>query len=160
MTIIRRVVVLAAFAFWQGGFTFYAAVVVPIGTDVLGSAAEQARITRRVTVAMNLAGLAAIAIFAADVALEPNYRRSRAVVLFGITALLVGLIALRAHLDALFHGAEAYVADRGVFRPWHRLYLWLSTAQWAACVGFLALTLAAWFPRNGSPRPPKSPSVS
>jgi hypothetical protein len=160
MTLVRRLIVLAAFAFWQGGFTFYAAVVVPIGTDVLGSVSEQARITRRVTVAMNLAGLAAIVIFAADVALESNRRRGRAVVLGIITVLLIALVVLRAHLDALFHGPEAYVDDRAAFRPWHRLYLWLSTVQWAASVAFLALTLAAWFPQRGSARPPRAPSVS
>jgi len=29
----RRFLTIAALMFWQGGFTFYAAVVVPIGTD-------------------------------------------------------------------------------------------------------------------------------
>ena len=33
---------------WQGGFLFYAAVVVPTGTEVLGSF-EQGRVTRHVT---------------------------------------------------------------------------------------------------------------
>ena len=42
-----RFLVLAAFAFWVGGFTFYAAVVVPTGTEVLGGAAEQKKGERR-----------------------------------------------------------------------------------------------------------------
>ena len=54
--LLRRLLVLAAFAFWQGGFTFYAAVVVPVGTEVLGSSMEQGSITRRVTVYLNMAG--------------------------------------------------------------------------------------------------------
>ena len=33
----RRFLVLIALMFWQGGFTFYAAVVVPIGQDVVGN---------------------------------------------------------------------------------------------------------------------------
>ena len=144
MALLRRLLVLAAFAFWQGGFTFYAAVVVPIGTEVLGSVSEQARITRRVTSAINLAGIAAIAIFTWDTAAETHRRRSRAFTLLIAAALLLALILLRAHLDELFHGAEAYVEDRSRFRPWHRLYLWLSTVQWVAGVVFLICTLASW----------------
>src|SRR5437588_3457741 len=60
MSLLRRLVVLAALMFWQGGFTFYAAVVVPIGQDVLGSHLEQGFITRRVTVYLNLAGAVAL----------------------------------------------------------------------------------------------------
>lgn len=144
MVIARRFLVLAAFAFWQGGFTFYAAAVVPIGSDVLGSITEQARITRRVTSAINFAGIVAIGVFAWDAASVPLRRKSRALMLFIAAAVLLALILLRAHLDQMFHGAEAYVEDRAAFRPVHRLYLWLSTAQWAACVAYLVLTVAAW----------------
>jgi hypothetical protein len=144
MVIPRRFLVLAAFAFWQGGFTFYAAAVVPIGTDVLGSINEQARITRRVTAAINVAGIVAIGIFAWDTAQEPHGRRSRSITLFVVAAILLALILLRAHLDEMFHGAEAYVDDRTAFRPRHRLYLWLSAIQWATCVVFLFLTIKSW----------------
>ena len=34
MRILRRYLVVIALMFWQGGFTFYAAVVVPVGTAV------------------------------------------------------------------------------------------------------------------------------
>ena len=46
---LRRFIVLVALCFWQGGFTFYAGVVVPVGTDVLGSSLKQGFVTRRVT---------------------------------------------------------------------------------------------------------------
>lgn len=144
MTIVRRLLVLAAFAFWQGGFTFYAAVVVPIGAEVLGSAAEQGRITRPVTGYMNLAGAVAIAIFSADVTAVAPRRRSRALILVAEIALLVALIVIRSHLEGMIEHDSAFPADRAAFRPWHRLYLWLSTAQWALAIAFLALTLSAW----------------
>jgi hypothetical protein len=35
MTTLRRFLALAALLDWQGGFLFYAAVVIPIGLDVL-----------------------------------------------------------------------------------------------------------------------------
>ena len=54
MTILRRFFVLQSLMLWQGGFLFYAAVVVPIGTDVLGGSFEQGRITRFVTEQMNV----------------------------------------------------------------------------------------------------------
>src|SRR5262245_18710773 len=62
----RRFLVLAALMFWQGGFVFYAAVVVPIGQQVLHSPTEQGFITRRVTVFLNLAGAATLVPLAWD----------------------------------------------------------------------------------------------
>jgi hypothetical protein len=144
VTVLRRFVLLAAFAFWQGGFTFYAAIVVPTGTEVLGSSAEQAKITRRVAASINFTGAIALAIFAWDVVFEPRLRRSRAIAMLAALLFLVALMVLRDRLDLMFHGEDAYLDNRADFRPWHRTYLWLSTAQWAACVAFLVLTLAAW----------------
>jgi hypothetical protein len=156
MTLLRRFLLLAAFAFWQGGFTFYAAVVVPTGTEVLGSSAEQAKITRRVAAEINLTGAIALAIFAMDIVFEPRLRRSRASAMVCALILLVVLMVLRDHLDAMFHGEDAYLDNRAGFRPWHRTYLWLSTAQWAACVVFLVLTLMAW--RAGDTRQETRPA--
>ena len=44
----RRALVTVALAVWWGGLTFYGAVVVPVGTEVLGGAAEQGFVTQRV----------------------------------------------------------------------------------------------------------------
>jgi hypothetical protein len=43
---------LIALFFWQGGFTFYASVVVPIGQEVFGPL-RQGFLTRQVTVYLN-----------------------------------------------------------------------------------------------------------
>ena len=74
---LRRFLVFQAFLLWQGGFLFYTAVVVPIGTDVLGSALVQGLITRRVTDWMNLFGAVWALAFAWDVAAcrDPDRRR-------------------------------------------------------------------------------------
>ena len=48
-TLGRRLLLLIGLMFWQGGFLFYAAVVVPVGTRVLGSETEQGFITQSVT---------------------------------------------------------------------------------------------------------------
>jgi len=141
---LRRFLLIAAFAFWQGGFTFYAAIVVPIGAEVLGSSAEQARITRLVTWNLNLAGAAALAVFTLDILKVRQFRRSRAIAIAVAALILIALVFLREHLDQMFHGEQAYLDSRPAFRPWHRTYLWLSTVQWAACVAFLALSVLAW----------------
>jgi hypothetical protein len=147
LLLLRRFLVLAALMFWMGGFTFYAAVVVPIGTDVLESAAEQARITRRVAPEINRAGLVALAIFAADTALTRfgrTWRWARWATWLGMAACLVVLLTLYPRLDEMFHGAEGYLDDRKEFKPWHRTYLWTLTVQWGFAILFALLTLAAW----------------
>ena len=47
--LIRQFLVMSAVALWLGGFTFYALVVVPTGTDVLGGSVEQGFVTQAVT---------------------------------------------------------------------------------------------------------------
>src|SRR5947209_19521490 len=77
MVVVRGFLLLWLLMFWLGGFTFYAAVVVPIGTEVLGSAADQGWITRRVTPWLNVAGAVALAGWAWDIAADPSATRLR-----------------------------------------------------------------------------------
>jgi hypothetical protein len=144
MTPLRRVLVLVAFAFWQGGFAFYTAVVVPLGTEVLGSAAAQGFITRRVSYWMNVAGAVALLPLGWDVLATAPYRRWRAVFWLVLVALLVGLFAMHPRLDALLDAQAERVLDRRAFGLQHRLYLWLSTVQFFAGVAYLVLTPLAW----------------
>ncbi len=60
MVTLRRFLVLAAPFFWQGGMTFYGAVVIPIGARVFDSHMKQAVVTREVAVVLNLAGAVAV----------------------------------------------------------------------------------------------------
>ncbi len=142
-----RFLVLAALMFWQGGFIFYAAIVVPIGADVLGSAAEQGRITRQVAPILNWCGAAALAVFALDVALTRSGRSlrwGRWLTWLGMAVCLAVLTMLYPQLDRMFHGEEAYLDSRAAFRPWHRAYLWTISIQWGFAVLFALLSLAAW----------------
>jgi hypothetical protein len=74
---VRRFLVLIALMFWQGGFLFYAAVVVPIGQSVLGSHLEQGMITRQVTTYLNLAGCISLFIFGWDTRAARDSSRPR-----------------------------------------------------------------------------------
>jgi hypothetical protein len=148
--LLRRLLVIAGLMFWTGGFTFYAAIVVPIGTDVLGSAAAQGQITRQVAARINQSGIVALAVFALDIAVTRSKRGlkiGRWAAWLGMVAIMVALMMLYPHLDHMFHGEIAQfdnAAERAAFRPWHRLYLWTISVQWGIAVLFALLTLAAW----------------
>ena len=144
MTSLRRFLTLVAFAFWQGGFAFYTAVVVPTGTDVLGSAAAQGFITRQVAFWMNVAGAVAVPVLLWDAAATRPFRRSRIALTIFLAAGLIALALLHPRLDAMLDPVKECVLDRRAFMPMHRAYLWISTAQWAVGVFYLLLTPWSW----------------
>lgn len=138
MTILRRFLVLSAFAFWQGGFTFYAAVAVPIGRSV--DTEFQAIVTTAATNYLNIIGAVALVVLAWDLLpVDPaSWRRHGRFVLWGVMLLmLAALIGLHFQLTQLSH-------EEPLFKPLHRLYLWASTVQWGAGLGYLLLTVLAW----------------
>jgi hypothetical protein len=144
----RRYLVVAALMFWQGGFTFYAAVVVPVGQDVLGSHFDQGLITRQVTQYLNLAGAVALLILLLDLLVPGNegrwLRRLRWLLWLGMVALLGVLAWLHPHIDQYLDPVAREFIDRKAFRPGHRAYLWVSTVQWGFGLVYVGLTLWAW----------------
>jgi hypothetical protein len=148
MTSLRRFLVFQAFLLWQGGFLFYTAVVVPIGTDVLGSPLVQGLITRRVTDYLNLFGAVWAVLFIWDVAAarDPDRRRRLARWLgwAGAVVLLAALAWLHTELDALIDLERERLHDRQAFKYIHIAYLWVSTTHWAVGLVLAWLTLRAW----------------
>jgi hypothetical protein len=148
VTVLRRFLVLAALMFWTGGFTFYAAVVVPVGAEVLGSHREQGYITQQVTNYMNLSGAAALPLLAWDAAAarDPSRwrRRVRWLTWLGMVSTLAVLAWLHPQLDSLLGLDEVTVFNASAFRPLHRTYLWTSTIQWGFAVLYTALAICAW----------------
>lgn len=116
-------------AVWWGGLTFYAGVVVPIGTDVLG-ATTQGFVTQRVTHWLNGAGAIAIVLTVGEV-----FRlRSRGTwIAWGTVATtLAVLAALHPAMDVLLEVGTHTVADGERFYSLHRVYLWVTAVQWLA----------------------------
>jgi hypothetical protein len=143
--LLRRFGVLAAFMFWQGGFTFYASVVVPVGQEVLGSHFEQGLITRQVTDWLNLAGAAALLVLAWDLSVSRAELRSWRWATWALVLILLGVLFwLHQHLDNLMDLDAHALRNPRLFRTGHRWYLWLSTIQWGLCVVLALLTLTAW----------------
>jgi hypothetical protein len=143
-TLARRFLVLAALMFWQGGFTFYAAVVVPVGRQTIGS--RQSEVTRPVTRYLNLAGAVALVPFAWDAARcrdqAARRRRLRWGTWIGMALTLAALLGLHPLLSAQMQ-AGGSSAEPG-FHTLHRVYLWISTAQWACGLVYAGTTLLAW----------------
>jgi hypothetical protein len=147
MKTLLRFVAVQVLLLWQGGFLFYAAFVVPAGTRLLGRAGQGA-ITARVTDALNVIGLAGVAVLALELSLtrDPSARRTARrwwvwVVCFACQFLLLYLHLL---LDAFMDDARERVLVKAAFYPVHRVYLWTSTVQWVACLLWAWLMLRAW----------------
>jgi hypothetical protein len=148
MLTVRRFVVLQSLLIWQGGFIFYASVVVPVGTAALGSAVAQGAITARVTDTMNTLGVIGLAVLALDLRLthDPNSQRTTIRWWCWSVALLCQGLLFYFHvlLDAFMDPARTRVVIGPPFRPVHRMYLWSISAQWFACVLLLWFNLQAW----------------
>lgn len=124
---------------WWGGLTFYSAVVVPIGAQVLDPT-TQGFVTQQVTHWLNGACALALLLTARTVFLTSS-RRDR----IAWSVLLVSLLALlwvHRGLDAMLDAeAQCVVADDAVFYRQHQWYLWLTVVQWLC--GLLLLWPAA-----------------
>lgn len=107
-----RFLVLAPFIYWVGGFTFYTAVVVPIGTEQLGRDG-QGFITREVTKRINLAAAVSLVLLFADLFVTRGTPRTRAALWLLMAACQAALFWLHAyldaHLDPATHGVRAAV---------------------------------------------------
>ena len=142
-----RFAVLASYALWIGGFTFYAAVVIPSGHAVLGDHTSVGFITQRVTQWLNVIAVIALAIFSIEAYLARRagfHRRGVVVLVAALAVFQLGLVVLHPHLDQLLDTQEQAVIDRRHFYQWHRIYLLTASAQWFAAVGYLWYLLRAW----------------
>ena len=131
-----RLFLFAAFAMWFGGLGFYMAWVVPIATDVLGSAFDQGMVTRQVTKHINvLAGVALLVMLVEAIRdkRKSSWRwRVKAGSVVLMLLLLGGLVWLHPRLDALIDLVDSEIDDYDSFYSMHRIYLWLTTVQWLA----------------------------
>src|SRR5262249_36245318 len=118
------------------------AVVVPIGTEVLGSPAEQGFITRRVAVWINVLGTGALALFFLD--WLPRRGWARLGIWVGLASLQVVLFLVWPRMDSYLDPENYSFLDHCAFRFWHKLYLWVFTAQWFLGLIHTWLLLRGW----------------
>ena len=131
---VRRFTLWMLLSFTFGGFLFYAGIVVPTGTSVLGTT-TQGFVTRHVTRALNVSVLVTVAALCWDIYVQ-RIRRKR-----WATRSLTGAVAwiaitcgilwfLHGKLNAQLSDDEFAVLDGTQFYAMHRIYLWVSTLQW------------------------------
>src|SRR5947209_926968 len=135
-----RFVAVWTLAIWLGGFTFYAAAVIPVLHDQLGGALESGLVTQRVTIDLNLLGVATVviglvlAMFERASGWRGPFRSKVSLGLLASTALcLLALFVLHPMLDRRLEAGEM-----AAFYPLHRAYLWVSTVQWVTNSALLA----------------------
>ena len=151
MSIVRRFLVIQALLLWQGGFLFYATVVVPVGSRLLGSWV-QGTVTRHVTDWMNAIGACALVVLAWDqwATADASCRRLRwllwSVMAVGLVGLAVVHSIIAAHLDS---SAADFEAAHARFYELHRVYLFIAGVQWLAGLAYVFAALRAW---NHGPR--------
>jgi hypothetical protein len=149
----RRFIVIAAIAFWLGGFTFYASVVIHTGHHVFGSHLETGFLTQKVTNWLNLSGVITLTILLANGLVDWRQASRHLRTCLWLTwaimaAILVALSLLHPMLDHVIDIDAHRFVDRSRFHSLHATYMNLSTAQWVAGLLHLWLTLLLW--RAGS----------
>ncbi len=137
-----RTLLLLLWGVWWGGLCFYAVVVVPIGTDSIGTV-DQGFITQRVTWWHNLI----LGAFIACVAVEAYLRRSDKLWAFAAALGLIetALILWHFRLTGLMDFETRSVPAS--FYGQHAVYLWITAAEWG-----LGILLPFWLFRSAEQR--------
>jgi hypothetical protein len=146
---LRRFLLIQALMLWQGGFLFYATFVVPVGTRVLGSAAEQGRITAQVTDSLNLCGVVAMLLMLLDQLSGRN--RDRFCVWLGMAMLQTWLFFLHTAMGVHLDSDNRLVRDSSGFYRLHKTYLIGTTVQWLLGLVWVFVTLQRWQVRHVAP---------
>lgn len=127
---------------------FYSAVVVPVGTEVLGSPLLQGTITQPVTNWLNLIGIGWCLALVWDCWQTTDPQRWRRRLRAGFTIISVLLLAvlfgLHLEMDRHLDVEATRIMNKVAFRLWHVTYLWTSTAHWVIGLLMALLTLSAW----------------
>lgn len=125
VNMVRPLLLILLFAIWWGGLTFYALIVVPIGSDVTSSV-EQGFITQRVTFWHNLS----LTLVTLCVIAEAFFRNALKWWLLSASLMIVNLTLQYMHwkLSGIIDASEMSVPSD--FYRIHAVYLWLTTVEW------------------------------
>ena len=127
--ILRALSTFALFCWWVS-FTFYSAVVVPIGS-ALFDPIHQGFITREVTNFLNLL-CGVFLLFSLAEIIQKRRDRVSLLLWIVIAGSLLSLLYLHQQMDAKLDAQAMTVLPGQGFYPSHRIYLWVSTLGWVA----------------------------
>ena len=137
----QKLIYVLAVSLWFGGLTFYALVVVPAGTDVVGST-TQGFITQRVTLRLNVVGAVSLACMLLSTV--PARRKSLWIAWGLMAGAQAALFVIHAQLAAMLESETRSVPDPANFYSLHRVYLLTSAVQWFACLWHVCGTIGLW----------------
>ena len=148
-----RILAIAVFSLWWGGFTFYSLVVIPIGQEVLRSHVKVGFITEKVTHQLNVIGLFTLSallwnLLSAWRTSRPPLRLGLAGTWLVLAALLGVLFVLHPQLQRLLDHPAREVVDEPRFYGLHRVYHIVTTVQWLAALVHVFLALSEWRRRD------------
>ena len=152
---LRQFLLFLSIAFSFGGFTFYATIVIPAGTEVL-DATTQGFVTEKVTYILNIANAFTLAclIWEWSTITQPKLK-----LLFFILTILycicgITLLVLHPSLGQWLDRNDLSVVNRDAFYSVHRIYLWVSTIQWANMLGLIWLVTSRYQTADGGDATP------
>jgi hypothetical protein len=148
-TVVRRFLVIAAVAFWLGGFTFYAGVAIPMGVEVLGTHRAVGFITERVTNWLNVGGGAALLILLWNLRADwPKAGKWLRRLLLGTWVLMacieLELVSLHPVMDHLLRTNPRQILNEDRFDLLHHVYLISTTVQWMLGVLHVWCVAVVW----------------
>lgn len=135
---IARFVVSLLLTTWWGGLTFYSAIVISVGTDVLGATA-QGFVTQSVTHWLNV--LLAIVLLASGWNVFTTRVRTQIVAWVALLTSLPLLMLVHRQLDQLLDSEIQSVSNPDDFYGTHQIYLWLTILQWLTGIVLLWFNL-------------------
>ena len=148
-----RALFLMVSAVWLGGLMFYAGVVVPIGSGVLGGHRAFGFVTRSVTPWLNAIGsgvavLLLVRLWLAGTPLARGLARWLWGSALGFAVVQTALWALHPWLDALLLLEPRSILDPDAFYLRHRIYLLVTAAGFVALVAHWVALLLGWRRRD------------
>ncbi|MBL8821830.1 MAG: hypothetical protein JNJ77_04515 [Planctomycetia bacterium] len=127
---------------------FYGAIVVPVGTMVLGSESLQGFVTQSVTNYLNIIGFLALIIWLGELILQRDTLKIRRNIRWAILILLIVMMCLlgwlHMRLDQLLDAETYVISNSDLFTRLHSWYLIIITIQWAFSLVLVGLTIWAW----------------
>lgn len=147
-TRLRRFLLFVALTFSFGGFSVYAAVVVPVGSSVLDST-SQGFVTQKVTHFLNAFSVVTLLLLLWEVLEErrgrgPKANRTLATLFIVLSCCCIALLQLHPRLDAMLAPESFSVERPTLFYRLHQVYLWVSTVQWLASLALIWVLVSTW----------------
>ena len=148
--------ILAFFSFilWWGGFTFYAAFVIPTGQKVLGDHVLMGFITEQVAYKINITALVACLLSFTNEWIRSGEKISQMqryawICLTLMLLLIIASFILYPHLQALLNHETRQETDHAQFYFLHRIYLLLATALWINAIIYILYSCKEIFSYKG-----------